>query len=281
MKSIKYLVFVLMLSLTSCEIGLNDCINGDGNKIEREIILDGEINNIEFKLSGDLILRKGDTQSIVIEGDQNLVDMIELESTFRNNTYSIDDGNDCIDTDGLKIFIQLKSINMLSLIGSGDIKAENNLRTGDEFFIELDGSGDVDLKLEENKVTLVELLGSGDIEIEGNTNTLGVQLDGSGKIDLKFDTNTLTDVNVKGSGEVKLDGSTENLEILMDGSADIKADDYRSQNCIVNLNGSGDIEVFAEKTLDVNIVGSGDVCYKGNPSVTVNISGSGDLDECN
>lgn len=281
MNSIKYFAFALILSLASCEIGLNDCINGDGNQVEREITVDGEITNIEFKLSGDLLLSTGSTQRIIIEGDQNIVDLIQSESTFRNNTYSIDDGNDCIDTDGLKIFIQLKSINKLSLIGSGDIKSENNLKTGDDFFTELDGSGKIDLQLEDNDKMAVELLGSGDIKIEGGTNILDVNLNGSGNIDLSVDANSHTDVNVNGSGDIKLDGSTDNLEILLDGSADIKADDYKSQDCKVTLNGSGDIEVFAENSLEVNIIGSGDVCYKGNPTINLNIVGSGDLNQCN
>lgn len=281
MKSIKYLVVALVFSLNSCEIGLNNCINGDGNQIEREITVDGEITNIEFKLSGDLLVSTGTTQKIIIEGDQNIVDLIERESTFRNNTYVIDDGDDCIDTDGLKIFIRLKSINKLALLGSGDIKSENTLKTGDEFFAELDGSGKIDLKLEDNDRMVVDLLGSGDIQIKGSTNILGVDFDGSGKVDIDIDDNTHTDVNVKGSGEIKLEGSTDNLEILLDGSADIKADDYKSQDCKVTLNGSGDIEVFAENSLEVNITGSGDVCYKGNPTVNVNIVGSGDLRECN
>lgn len=281
MKSIKYLFPVLILSLSSCEIGLNSCINGDGNKIERELELPGEVRIIQFKLSGDLELRQGERQEVIIEGDQNIVDLIERESVFRNNTWFIDDGEDCIDTDGLKIFVQLRSLEGVALLGSGDIKSDNILTVEDDFFTELDGSGKIDLKIAENRKILAKMQGSGDLKIEGSTDEMIAELDGSGKIDIVANANTKTYLSLTGSGEIKVDGETDELRIELVGSGDIKADDYRSQDCRIQLDGSGDIEVFAENTLDVDIKGSGDVCYKGDPTVTVNIDGSGDVRPCN
>jgi len=281
MKSIKYLIVILAAVFSSCEIGVNNCTDGNGNRIMRELEVAGEIKGIQFKIAGELILRQSNTQRITIEGDENIVAIIEEQSSFRDSIYVIDDGNTCTDTDGLKMVVQLNSISYLEMLGSGDIKSENTLNTGDEFRVSLDGSGNIDLALKQNLIIQSHLIGSGDIQLEGATGLLISGLDGSGKIDLKMGEATRTTLVLDGSGEIKAEGSTNEHRVFLMGSGAIRADNYKSQDCLIDLSGSGDIEVFAEETLMVRISGSGDVCYKGNPNITLEVTGSGELTECN
>ncbi len=182
-----------------------------------------EYEKIELNGSFDIDLVIGKEGNLIIHADENLVDIIE--TTVVKNTLSLDFKKGSyknIQTKGkIVITIPVESINKITLSGSGDIVAKDN--------INLDN---LELKLK----------GSGDINFKGKVNDLIVNLSGSGEIDCKNYVAQNTIVNLTGSGDIKVNCS-EKLVAKLNGSGDIK---YKGKPKFIDqkVNGSGDISSF-------------------------------------
>jgi len=108
-----------------------------------------------------------------------------------------------------------------------------------------------------------------------------LEVDGSGSIDIAIDDATDVDARIDGSGKIKLEGVTNYLGSKISGSGDLEAYDLEANIGNIKITGSGDAEVTVYDELDVKIAGSGDVYYKGNPIINVDITGSGELKNMN
>lgn len=120
--------------------------------------------------------------------------------------------------------------------------------------------------------------GSGDVRLGAlATPALRVALEGSG--DLQF-TDLQTDELALGiAGSAGIDGAGRATRATLDisGSGDARLGSLRTEELRVRISGSGEADVQATRTLDVRISGSGDVRYGGNPALTSSISGSGEI----
>ena len=255
MKNLFFLaIAIISLTLTSCD----DYIEGEGMVVTETFDLD-DFNKIELESSYDVIVKQGTTQEVVVEGQQNLIDRIQLNVSNENLTMDMQSGN----YRNLNITVHITVPNLEKVIndGSGNITIKNQDATNLELLIK--GSGNIDaatMTIDDMKLTVD---GSGNLEIDDLiTDDVQAIIDGSGNLEIK-------------------DGSTKDLEINNSGSGDMKLFDFESDDCTVSARGSGDTRVKAMNTLDVTLTGSGDVKYKGAASVTVADSGSGDVINAN
>lgn len=211
-------------------------VQGNGNikKQNREI---GHFTGIAFSLPGNVELRMGNTESITIETDDNLLPLIETVvegGILRIRTVKKHTG---IETRHLKIVVQAKDIERLSLGGSGSIDAD--ALKGAKVQIDLGGSGTINVK---------------GIEAESMSVTLG----GSG--------------NLKAGG-----GAARKLSLSIGGSGDVQLGQVKANDVSVSIGGSGQATVWASEALSVSIAGSGDVNYYGDPKTSKSVVGSGGL----
>lgn len=137
----------------------------------------------------------------------------------------------------ITIYITTPEISGLGVSGSGDIIAENTIKT---------------------RVLDLGVSGSGNIRL---SDLAAQQIKGT----------------ISGSGDIVLAGknAAEDLSIAISGSGSLKALEYLADNVSVKVAGSGDVSIEAVKTLYVRIAGSGNVMYKGNPQIDQSIAGSG------
>ena len=245
MKNLKlfFLGLIAALIVTGCDHNDDDngffiCKDGKGATVTRNISLP-IITGIDLEIKAQVFISYGETQEVTLKGQKNVLD--ELQFRVKNGIARID-FDDCIDDySTLKIFITTPKMRHLEIDGSGKIKSENTLVVQD-IYLEVDGSGDIDVDL-----------GAADN----------------------------VDVDISGSGKITLQGTADDLDVDITGSGDLRAFDLLAKIADISITGSGDAEVNVEDDLEVSISGSGDVMYKGNPTVTVNISGSGELIDAN
>jgi len=135
------------------------------------------------------------------------------------------------------IYITTPEISGLGVSGSGDIIAENTIKT---------------------KVLDMGISGSGNIKL---SDLSAQQVKGT----------------ISGSGNIMLAGkdAAQDLGIVISGSGSLKAINYAADDVSVKVSGSGDVAIEAVKTLYVRLAGSGNVTYKGNPQIDQSIAGSG------
>lgn len=137
----------------------------------------------------------------------------------------------------ITIYITTPEINGLGISGSGDIIAENELKTK---ILDLGVSGSGNIRLSELSAERVKaaISGSGDIVLAGKA-------------------------------------PAQDLSVAISGSGNFKGLDFSADDVSIKIAGSGNVDVEANKNLYVRLAGSGNVNYKGKPMIDQSIAGSG------
>lgn len=232
-KTLFAFVFASAYIFSACSIGLS----GEVKKEDRNV---KDFTGVELAISGDVYLKQGNTYSLSIEADKDIIDRIE--TVVEGNTLRIKSQrgystgwNDV----KINIYVTMPVIEKLSVSGSGDIKATTAIKS-ENLNLSISGSGDISISDLSVNELLAKISGSGDIDASGS---------GKGK---------KVEISVSGSGDVAIKG-------------------IQFADANVNVVGSGDAYVEATDNLYARIVGSGDIRYKGKPLVDAKITGSGEL----
>lgn len=211
---------------------------GTGNVVTENRDVSG-FTGVSSAISADINLSQSSTFKVSIEGQKNIIDLVEMEVKDGTLKVRFKKGYSVNYKKNLKIQVEAPSFAYLGMSGSGDVRA-NGALSGEKLDISISGSGDFDL----------------------------TQLQYA---DVK--------VSISGSGDVDLGGTTERAELSISGSGDLKAKNLKAQSVRCRVSGSGDVSCFAAKELDALVSGSGDILYSGSPtSVKKKVSGSGDIE---
>jgi hypothetical protein len=185
---------------------------------------------------GTIILKQGETCSLEIEADEDVLPHIKsevvnsrLEISFKNwwrVFFSF--------FPPIRFYITVKQINSILIAGAGN--------------------------LESDKIV---------------TDSLDLDLTGSGKVNINTLEATRLELSISGSGEIQVAGTAETCEMKISGSGKFITQNLHLQESRVRISGSGDIALQVDKKLDVRISGSGTVKYLGKPELSQIISGSG------
>ena len=239
-----FLVVLVISAVTvACAVPFQPrMVKGSGDIIVEDRKVSG-FDKILVTGAGRLIITQGDSESLSVETDDNLVEYIKtevngdtLEIGFEDNVvFSSGSGRTALDpTDGFIFRISVIDLQAISVSGAADIEVEK-LKT-DQLDISLSGAG---------QVTIDDL----------DAGSLGVL--------------------VSGAGDVNLTGRVEDQVVRLSGFGRYQTFNLESQQASVTISGAGGANVWAMDTLDVTISGAGDVKYYGSPSLTPNISGVG------
>lgn len=129
-------------------------------------------------------------------------------------------------------------------------------------YLELNGTGDIDLAGIQSDKLLIMCNGVGDIDwTGGNVNTMSMVVSGLGDIDLQ---------NVKAGDAF----------FTINGTGDISAEDFAAEMVKGEINGTGDIELERASigTIDMLISGTGDIKIQGDvKGGKASVEGSGDI----
>ncbi|WP_299328949.1 head GIN domain-containing protein [Parasphingopyxis sp.] len=225
------------LALAACgglvDIGGNGLANGQPlDELELE-----EFDAVSLRGSDNVEIALGEAFDIRIEGDPEIVDLIEFE--IRGGTLRIGRRSDRsinIGSDRATVFVTLPVLNGASVAGSGDMRITRAV--SDRFELSIAGSGSIDIAALEAERAEFDIAGSGDLEAAG----------------------TVSD-----------------LEIGIAGSGDIDAPELQVQRAEIDIAGSGNVDITASERVDGNLIGSGDVRVRGEAECQSNSIGSGDM----
>lgn len=232
-----YLYFLaLLFLLTSCSFLYfsSTCERGNGKIIKKSYVL-GEFNKIICSSSADIFIKKGESDSIVIETDENLFEIRFFD--VKNNTFYFDPEESICPT-YLRIFITMKELAGIKINGSAKVVAEGDFNPNKAYFL-INGAGDIKVDSINAKDMFLEINGSGNISIKGNVNSNNIKISGSGDVEAFELVSNKTKVRILGSGEAFINVS-DKLDAEIIGSGDI-------------------IYIGNPQTLRSNVVGSGDI----------------------
>lgn len=201
---------------------------------------------ISLRIGAKVLLEQGDKQNLEIVAKASTLEQIitevkegKLIIRFPNKNMFWSDFR----PGEITIHITTPEINALAVTGSGDIVADDEIKT----------------------------------------KALDLMLSGSGNIHLSELTAERVKTAISGSGNITLGGKTpaQDLSIAISGSGNFKGLDYSAEDVSVKVSGSGNAGIEARKNLYIRLVGSGNVTYKGSPMIDQSTTGSGTVKKVN
>lgn len=227
---------LIMLLMTACNV-----VRGSGDVISETRSVSG-FDKVSLSGQGEIILTQGETESLEIEAEDNIVAVIETE--VRGNTLHIGPRNNTQirPTEPVRFYLSAEEITGLEVSGSGAITVDA-LET-DSLSIEVSGSGDINIGNLSTDDLALDISGSGDVEIEGQASSQVIRISGSGKYEAADLESAEADVEVNGSGEANL-WVTETLTIDISGSGTVNY--YGSPIVSQDVSGSGEINGLGDR----------------------------------
>lgn len=217
--------------------GNNKRIKGNGEVITKTFNT-SDYDKVSGKSSIDIILVEGKEGTITVEAESNIMEYIEVEVKGNKLEIGLKDGTNYSTRKGIKVTVNVESINGLSMAGSGDITSKMKLKSRN-MDISVAGSGDITAEVESENLQ-VNIAGSGDVKLNGRAEYLDANVAGSGDIDaLNLKANNV-DASIAGSGDVSVYCTGGELKASIVGSGDLR---YKGTTSSVkkSVMGSGDI----------------------------------------
>lgn len=211
-----------------------DCIKGVGEVVKKSLTVDA-FHGISLEGSMNVVLTQGATQSVEVEAQANLIELIETKVVKGVWEITTKDGYSTDKT--FTLYITVPMIDQVAVDGSGDV-ISNGTFTSDAMELAVAGSGNITIAFN-SKTADADIAGSGDMVLSGTADKLNVNVAGSGDVDARELKVADATVDIAGSGDVVLDAS-QSLEASIAGSGDVS---YKGAPARISRNvmGSGDV----------------------------------------
>ena len=189
--------------------------------------------------SWDVMIAYGESNTIQVEGDENLLNYIETEVKDGRLSIRPKKNVNLRSRNKITVYVSLAKMTGIYLSGSGDMIGQGRFRNDGTTDFKLSGSGSIKLSFDKVKTAEVAISGSGDIVLAGSATTVNTRISGSGNADC----------------------------------SDLIADDASA-----HVSGSGNVKLNASHSVDASISGSGNISYKGAATdIRKHVAGSGRL----
>ena len=211
-----------------------DGIRGEGPTVTKTMQLD-KFHAVSLGFSGNVYLKQGNTQSVEVEGEQNIID--NIKTSVRDGLWKINFDRPVRKHEPVNIYITIPKITKAHLSGSGDLVSKGTFTGLEDLELSISGSGDIKFAAEAGAIS-ARISGSGDIDLSGQAKMVNLKVSGSGDIeayDLKAQD---CSVQISGSGNCQITAE-EMLEVRVSGSGDVY---YKGRPRINSkISGSGDL----------------------------------------
>ncbi len=183
------MITIFLLAMTAC------------SKVSEKRDVSG-FNKVTLSGDGDLFIEQGDTESLTIEAQENVMEFIETivsGGTLSISIHEKDGKKPPRSLGGVKYYLKVKDLDGISAFGSGEISSSD--------FV--------------TDTIAINIGGSGTVTLSGEAKSQEIKIDGSGKYSAKdFKTSECT-VKINGSGSANVN-VTVSLDITINGSGDVK-----------------------------------------------------------
>lgn len=231
--------------------------------------------SLNFGVPGSVTVRQGSTQSVVLEGDPEILSHVKTEIKGGRLNIVPEENFRSWNSRKVTAHVTMTSIDGLGVSGSGSLSTDGTVRA-DDIDLWVSGSGRMDINVEASSEMETRVAGSGKMNVKGTCAELESNVSGSGDLTLDLGKTREAEFEIAGSGSIRARGSTDVGEIKISGSGTLKAADFNTRISRIRITGSGDVEIAASEEIDAQITGSGTVLYKGDPPrINSHSTGSG------
>lgn len=195
-------------------------VDGSGRRVDEARPM-GPFSAIRVSGPIDVILKASGREQVTVHFDDNLLNFVEtrvIQEAVPTLDIRVLPGAAFKSSRPPKLTVEFKSIEVLSVRGSGDVHADA-LRTK-VLAIAMAGSGDVKVDALDADVLGVSISGSGDFAAAGRADEQGYSIAGSGDVSALELVGQTVKVRIAGSGDVRVHAA-QLLDVSVAGSGDV------------------------------------------------------------
>jgi hypothetical protein len=217
MKTISLVYFLLLFSVAFALAGCDGLIgvNGNGNVKSEERSVD---SFVELTAGGafNIYLTQGDTESLRVEADENLLPLIE--TTVRSGRLVIRSRESIGNAKKLDVYITFRELTRIEASGACEINSNGQLTFGS---LELNGSGasEIDLSLHASEIR-GEYSGATEVDLEGSADVCKFRLSGASELDAQELVVGQITVDLSGASEAGVN-VTQKLKVDASGASSV------------------------------------------------------------
>ena len=211
---------------------LKGSIKGEGPIVKQEIDLNN-FDGVKLAFSGNVLLSQGNTQKVVVEAQQNIIDNIVRD--VKNGTWRIKFEKNVRKHEKVIVHITMPHLTSAYVSGSGNLRTINHFSDLDDIEMGVSGSGNLNLDLDADDIDC-SISGSGNVHLKGTADEIDLSVSGSGNISAYDLVAGVVDVSISGSGNAEVHAKSD-LVVSVSGSGDVRYKGSPSVNSRVS--GSG------------------------------------------
>ena len=230
------LLATAFLAAACMHVGDFDAVKGSGT-VKSEIRQITGFTKVSLEGAMDVFIVKGESESVRIEADDNLLKLIETK--VDGDELEISSTEELEPSQTIKVYVTTRALEGMSIAGSGDMVTQSPF-VSKAFAAAIAGSGDIKADVQA-EVLDASIAGSGDINIKGSAGKTEVDIAGSGSVNGIELVTRAVDVNIAGSGNCQVHAS----EVLT-----------------ANIMGSGSVYYRGEPKINQSVMGSGSITRK-------------------
>ena len=201
----------------------------------------GAVDEVSLAGTGNLTIVQGNMPALTVTADDNLLALIETETSGRLLRIRPKSGYSLNPKTPLTYTLTIPQLEKVTLSGSGTVHAARF--TGEKLSLQLSGSGNVFARDMEYGELSLSLSGSATAKLSGVAQEAKIRVSGSGDVDARELRSAVSEVRVSGSADVRV-WATTTLNARVSGSADIR---YRGEPKIEKrISGSGSVKQIKE-----------------------------------
>lgn len=230
---------MLIFSILACNVTINgdiggETVRGSGSVVAEDRVVDN-ISGVQLANEGTLHIVMGDSESLRIEAEDNLLEYIQTDVRAGRLVVGTRQGINLRASRPIDYYLTVDELSSIVISSSGDVDA-GDLQS-ESFSVKINSSGNVSVSNLDCTSLRVEISSSGDLEILG--------------------------------------GQVQQQDITISSSGEYSARDLQSVEAEVTITSSGAATIRVSDHLSGRLSSSGDIYFIGNPEVNVRMTSSG------
>jgi hypothetical protein len=218
-RAFKFLLFASALGLGGLLAAsiFKETVAGSGKAAteDRQV---GPVTDVTLSGIGNLTIRQGDSPSLSVTADDNLLPFIETETSGKKLTIGTKSGFNLKPSKPITITLTVPKLERLSVSGAGNAAADK--LSGENLTVKLSGAGNATLREVTCKTLSISLSGAGNAVLTGTAEKATATISGAGEIDASGFKVASAEVKVSGAGNAAV-WATEELKAKVSGAGDV------------------------------------------------------------
>ena len=193
-------------------------ISGSGNVI-KETRNVGKFTGLNAASAFKIYVKQGSPQSVVIESDDNIIDIIETKVS--NGVLKFTLNGSVNNPTAMKAYITVENLNSLDISGAASLIFETPVNTNGNMQVDISGAASIkDLNLTANDINIDA---SGASKITADINCKKLRLDASG------------------ASKINLNGNATDKIIKASGASSVKVENVKADKTSVDASGASNV----------------------------------------